>query len=236
MKSMIKLENFEEAVKAGKIKNYKPYLKSHLAYRVAMAELGVGVKELVELNDSYINKLLVQNNHAQEYWDEWIKKGSEPVKLELIDKEYKLDQFVQHSTLYVRYCLIDQHPEFIPQIITKSKDDYQMIFNKLQSKRKPDINHLALILDYYDMFGDKRTQLEYEAYKIKYVGLQTTPNIIERTMDTVDLFLTKNPLWSRDYTVKEIKDIIVAYKKATRDNNDTVNHEDVKQILAEHKH
>jgi hypothetical protein len=233
---MIKLENFEEAVKAGKIKNYKPYLKSHLAYRVAMAELGVGVKELVELNDSYINKLLVQNNHAQEYWDEWIKKGSEPVKLELIDKEYKLDQFVQHSTLYVRYCLIDQHPQFIPQIITKSKDDYQMIFNKLQSKRKPDVSHLALILDYYDMFGDKRTKLEYEAYKIKYVGLQTTPNIIERTIDTVDLFLTNNPLWSRDYTVAEIQDVIVAYKKATRDNNDTINREDVKQILVEHKH
>ena len=233
---MIKLENFEEAVKAGKIKNYKPYLKSHLAYRVAMAELGVGVKELVELNNSYINKLLVQNNHAQEYWDEWIKKGSEPVKLELIDKEYKLDQFVQHSTLYVRYCLIDQHPQFIPQIITKSKDDYQMIFNKLQSKRKPDVSHLALILDYYDMFGDKRTKLEYEAYKIKYVGLQTTPNIIERTIDTVDLFLTNNPLWSRDYTVAEIQDVIVAYKKATRDNNDTINREDVKQILVEHKH
>lgn len=34
----------------------------------------VGVKELVELNNSYINKLLVQNNHAQEYWDEWIKR------------------------------------------------------------------------------------------------------------------------------------------------------------------
>ena len=233
---MIKLENFEDAVKAGKIKNYKPYLKSHLAYRVAMAELGVGVKELVELNDSYINKLLVQNNHAQEYWDEWIKKGSESVKLELIDKEYKLDQLVQHSTLYVRYCLIDQHPEFIPQIITKSKDDYQMIFNKLQSKRKPDINHLSLILDYYDMFGDKRTPLEYKAYKIKYVGLQTTPNIIERTMDTVDLFLTNNPLWSRDYTVAEIQDIIVAYKRATGDNKDTVNREDVKQILVEHKH
>lgn len=120
---MIKLENFEDAIKAGKIKNDKPYLKSHLAYRIAMAEHGVGVKELVELNDSYINKLLVQNNHAQEYWDEWIKKGSESVKLELIDKEYKLDQFVQHSTLYIRYCLIDQHPEFIPQIITKSKEE-----------------------------------------------------------------------------------------------------------------
>lgn len=233
---MIKLENFEEAIKAGKIKNYKPYLKSHLAYRVAMAELGVGVKELVELNDSYVNKLLVQNNHAQEYWDEWLKKGSEQVKLELIDKEYKIDQLVQHSTLYVRYCLIDQHPQFIPQIITQSKDDYQMIFNKLQSKKTPDIEHLALILDYYDMFGDKRTKLEYEAYKIKYVGLQTTPNIIARTMDTVDLFLTNNPLWSRDYSVDEIQDIIVAYKKATRDNNDTINREDVKQILAEHKH
>lgn len=36
---MIKLENFEDAIKAGKIKNYKPYLKSHLAYRIAMAEL-----------------------------------------------------------------------------------------------------------------------------------------------------------------------------------------------------
>lgn len=234
---MIKLENFEEAVKAGKIKNYKPYLKSHLAYRVAMAELGVGVKELVELNDSYINKLLVQNNHAQEYWDEWIKKGSESVKLELIDKEYKLDQFVQHSTLYVRYCLIDQHPEFIPQIITKSKDDYQMIFNKLQSKRKPDISHLALIIDNYDIYGAGYKQLEYEAYKMKYLGLQTTPNIIERTMDTVDLFLTNNPLWSRNYTVEEIKDIIVAYKRATRDNKkDTVNRDNVKQILAEHKH
>ena len=233
---MIKLENFEEAVKAGKIKNYKPYLKSHLAYRVAMAELGVGVKELVELNDSYINKLLVQNNHAQEYWDEWIKKGSESVKLELIDKEYKLDQFVQHSTLYVRYCLIDQHPEFIPQIITKSKDDYNMVFNKLQSQRKPDISHLALVLDYYDMFGENYQKLEYDAYKLKYVGLQTTPNIIERTMDTVDLFLTNNPLWTCDYTVAEIQDIIVAYKQATRDNNDTTNRDEVKQILAEHKH
>lgn len=233
---MIKLENFEEAVKAGKIKNYKPYLKSHLAYRVAMAELDVGVKELVELNNSYINKLLVQNNHAQEYWDEWLKKGSEQVKLELIDKEYKLDQLVQHSTLYVRYCLIDQHPEFIPQIITKSKDDYNMVFNKLQSQRKPDISHLALVLDYYDMFGENYQKLEYDAYKLKYVGLQTTPNIIERTMDTVDLFLTNNPLWTRDYTVAEIQDIIVAYKMATRDNNETINREDVKQILAEHKH
>ena len=233
---MIKLENFEEAIKAGKIKNYKPYLKSHLAYRVAMAKLGVGVKELVELNDSYVNKLLVQHNHAQEYWDEWLKKGSEQVKLELIDKGYKLEQLVNNSTLYVRYCLIDQHPQFIPQIITKSKDDYQMIFNKLQSKRNPDISHLALILDYYDMFGDSYQKLEYEAYKLKYVGLQTTPNIIEITMDTVDLFLTNNPLWTRDYTVEEIHEIIVAYKIATCDDKDTIKREDVEQILTEHKH
>ena len=233
---MIKLENFEEAIKAGKIKNYKPYLKSHLAYRVAMAELGVGVKELVELNDSYVNKLLVQHNHAQEYWDEWLKKGSEQVKLELIDKEYKLDQLVNYSTLYVRYCLIDQYPQFIPQIITKSKDDYNMVFNKLQSQRKPDISHLAMVLDYYDMFGENYQKFEYEAYKMKYLGLQTTPNIIERTMDTVDLFLINNPLWSRDYTVAEIQDIIVEYKLATRDNKDTIKREDVEQILTEHKH
>lgn len=78
---MLTPHEFRHAIKNGTITNYETYLTfPNEKYRIIMAEEGVAIDELVSLGSSYLITLLVENNHAQEYWHDWAIHEASTVK------------------------------------------------------------------------------------------------------------------------------------------------------------
>ena len=97
------------------------------------------------------------------------------------------------------------------------------LFEEIKSQTHPNINdlerlvkiHKALmetkniplkVLDKY--FEIKNDDNDDSPLRLKYQAMQITPTTIEKTMTPIQLFITRNPLWTLDLTGYQIKQVI----------------------------
>ena len=71
-----------------------------------------------------------------------------------------------------------------------------------------DLNLLKAYLDAEEKYGDMKTNAHYQALKLKYDALTTTPTVIEKTMSPAQLYVADNPLWAYDYSADGIREIL----------------------------
>lgn len=62
------------------------------------------------------------------------------------------------------------------------------------------------VLDKY--FEIKNDDNDDSPLRLKYQAMQITPTTIEKTMTPIQLFITRNPLWTLDLTGYQIKQVI----------------------------
>ena len=79
----------------------------------------------------------------------------------------------------------------------------QPMWHKYAYNKKPDINILKQILENNNYQIDD-TVPRTKAIHLKYQAITATPNLIEKTMSSEQLFNAKNPLWAQDYTIQEL--------------------------------
>lgn len=213
---MLTPHEFRHAIKNGTITNYETYLTfPNEKYRIIMAEEGVAIDELVSLGSSYLITLLVENNHAQEYWHDWAIHEASTVKEALINKEYNLDQFVHDDSTGVKYTLMNKAPQYIPQVAKQSKDDYANAFRILIDKNDVSTENLKTIVNLYDEYKTTSTPEDtYKAFCLKLIGQEQKANLMEKTMKPRELFLLDNPLWTRGYSIDVIDTLQKRYQNA----------------------
>ena len=56
-------------------------------------------------------------------------------KKDIIDKGINLEQFIDDDDIMVRNYLMDNHPEFIPEMVAMSSDNYAMSCHIVETRK-----------------------------------------------------------------------------------------------------
>ena len=73
---------------------------------------------------------------------------------------------------------------------------------KYAHKKEPDIELLEQILNADFNLGYATNQIK--AIQLKYNAMIAEPTMIEKTMSPEQLFNVQNPLWARNYTIRQL--------------------------------
>lgn len=221
-KHMLTPHELKHAIKNETITDYTPYLTfPNPKYLKILATEGVAIDELVQLNQSALLEILIQNNHAKKYWHEWSISGTGPVKRALIEKGYHLEHFIHDKEVNVRWALMNKAHEYIPRVATQSEYDYANAFRILLDIDEVSTENLRTIVDLYERYkSNSISENEYDAYCLKLKGQEKETTLIEKTMRPIDLFITDNPLWTLHHSVTVINKLKELYQEALTKNKE----------------
>lgn len=145
------------------------------------------------------------------------------VKKDLIGQGIELERFMRDDDIVIRYYLMEKHPEFIPQMITLSEDDYLMACDIVSKKKNISIDILDTLInhckrEYAEIEGKHKERIN--SYIIKKRAIEHKATLIENTMSLRNLFETKSPLWASLYTPSQIEKIIEIHTKLGKINEE----------------
>ena len=208
-----------------KVTDFSPYLNHHNnSYRMVMAKYGKEIDKLLTYNYQSNNEFdvvkvaLIDKGYATEHWDEW-KNDGQLVREALVKKGHDVDYFMNDESESVRFTICKHYPERIPQLITKSSDDYNNAFLVLVDSM--DEKLLELVVKHYDEKDiERNSPFAYESYKIVYESMVNKPTAIEKTMTRTQLFLSGNPLWAQGMTQRRANMLRVYYEASKDDNKE----------------
>lgn len=85
-----------------------------------------------------------------------------------------------------------------------------------------ELDLLKAYLDAEERYGDAKSNVHYQALKLKYEALTKVPTIIEKTMSPAQLYVSGNPLWAYDYSADGIREMLrrMADKPKTEESFD----------------
>lgn len=137
-----------------KVKDFSPYLNHHNNnYRVVIAKYGKEIDKLLTYNYQSetdfddVKVALIDKGYATKHWDNW-KNDGQLVREALVKKGHDVDYFMNDESESVRFTICKHYPERIPQLITKSSDDYNNAFLVLVDSL--DEKLLELVVKHYD--------------------------------------------------------------------------------------
>lgn len=141
------------------------------------------------------------------------------VKKDLIDQGIDLERFMHDDDIVIRYYLMEKHPEFIPQMITVSTDDYLMACDIISKEKNISIEILENLIhhgkrEYAEIEGKHKERID--SYSLKKRAIEHKATLIENTMSLRNLFETKSPLWAYPYTPSQIEKIIEIHTKLSK--------------------
>lgn len=141
------------------------------------------------------------------------------MKKDLIDQGVDLERFMHDKDIVIRYYLMEKHPEFIPQMIILSEDDYLMACDIVSKEKNISIEILENLIhncksEYAEIEGKHLERIN--SYIIKKRAIEHEATLIENTMSLRNLFETKSPLWASPYTPSQIEKIIEIHTKLSK--------------------
>lgn len=144
-------------------------------------------------------------------------------KKDLIDEGINLERFIRDDDITVRHYLMDNHPEFIPEMVAMSSDNYAIACHIVETCKDITAHILESLIDnnhhYHNIIQDDHKKL-INSFIIKRNAMQQEPSLLERTMSLRKLYETQSPLWARPYSPKQIQTITEIHAKTKKNDNE----------------
>lgn len=183
---------FEQAIVNGQITDFRPYVENGTFY---------------ENRDR--KALCIEYGVAQELYPEWAQpndpdKYDDWIQLKLAEKGYCLDILSESDAEDILAEVLKHDINYALVEDAVIMEDYRhLVYDALMILK--DIP-LKVIETYFETVNEyvpeDNTELE-----LKYKAMQITPTVIEKTMTSMQLFETNNPLWALNLTGNQIKHI-----------------------------
>ena len=141
----------------------------------------------------------IQEGKLKEHYEKWSKHPKYLVRMLLSHEGYFPETFINDPVPSVREAVSNKHPEYLAQLI---EDEETRTPALMTLKKTPNPTEESLLA------GLKYTtfQSEKEPYELKLQATRT-PSLIEKTMTNAQLYRAKNPLWAKEFTLDQIKQI-----------------------------
>lgn len=144
-------------------------------------------------------------------------------KKDLIDEGINLERFMSDDDITVRHYLMDNHPEFIPEMVAMSSDNYAIAYHIVETCKDISAHILESLIDnihrYHNIIQDDHKKL-INSFIIKRNAMQQEPSLLESTMSLRKLYETQSPLWARPYSPKQIQTITEIHAKTKKNDNE----------------
>lgn len=206
---MLSYRKFIKKLEAGAIKNFKPYVGAPLDHLKAMAERGVGIDTLLLRAEPELIEILIENGHAQEYYDVWKHNSNKDIRIALAKQDLYPEFFIKDGQSDVRITVMKKHPEYRKELIGKTQKEYTAVLDDLFNASDTANVDLELL---YRIRNNKNYQKQSysdrEAIEAKIACMEQDVELLEATMSPYQLYTLKSPLWARNLTLKQI-DIII---------------------------
>lgn len=206
-------EEFEQAVLAGEITGFEPYLKKNdnikenlrnKAYRLVLLKHGIEIERILELDDNFAIGVCIQEGLLSERYNEWKDKNDKWILKTFAENGYYLDELIESEYDDVQKAVIENHPDFCIERLNQGKI-YQIVHDYIKNETKPNI---ALFKAYIDALKSNNNDI---GLMTKYRAITEVPSTIEKTMSEVQLFESNSPFWATDLTVAQIHDVLKAH-------------------------
>ena len=144
-------------------------------------------------------------------------------KKDLIDEGIDLEQFIDDDDISVRHYLMDKHPEFIPEMIAMSSDNYAMACHIVETCKDISADILDILIakskqDQKELQSGHKKRID--SFIIKRNAMQHEPSLLESTMSLRKLYETQSPLWARPYSPEQIQTITEIHAKTKKNDNE----------------
>ena len=195
---------FRELLTSGNIEP-SDYINTniHEDYLKAFAHLGLCLEELVKLDNPELIKVLIENELAEEYYENWKDHPDMEIRYLLAETGHFPEHFINDDAPDVKSATVNRYPELIPKF-PQALDNSEYLSTILDGIYKwtefdPEIGQLV-----YDKAIERNyTRLEPLELKLKAMSQEMTP--LEKTMTNQQLYNTGSPLWARNYTPHQIQ-------------------------------
>ena len=148
----------------------------------------------------YENILIcIQEGQLKEHYEKWSKHPKYLVRMLLAHEGYFPETFINDPVPSVREAVSNKHPEYLAQLI-EDEETRKPAFMTLKRTKNPTEDAL--------MSGIKHTTflIERDLYRIKFRSYKQ-PSVIEMTMTPAQLYLAGNPLWAKEFTIDQMRQI-----------------------------
>lgn len=137
-------------------------------------------------------------------------------KKDIIDEGKDIERFMSDDDISVRYYLMDNHPEFIPEMVAMSSDNYAMACHIVETRKDISADILDILIakskqDQKELQSGHKKRID--SFIIKRNAMQHEPSLLESTMSLRKLYETQSPLWARPYSPEQIQTITEIHAK-----------------------
>ena len=118
---------------------------------------------------------------------------------------------------------------FQRHIFKLKRDTWDYQFNKLKTKKQPNLHQLEEFFSQPPYFFNTI----FHSLKLKYRALITEPTVIEKTMTPYQLFVTNSPHWTNKLTAEEADAVLLCTVGTCKLTEDEFNNQYQKAINGE---
>lgn len=195
---------FRELLTSGNIEP-SDYINTniHEDYLKALAHLGLCLDELVKLDNPELIKVLIENELAEEYYENWKDHPDMEIRYLLAETGHFPEHFINDDAPDVKFATVCRNPELLlefPEVIENQEYLSSVVmavykWTEFESKIGQLVYDKALEQEYENM----------EPLELKLKAMKHEPTSIEKTMTIQQLYDAGSPLWAHEYTPHQIQ-------------------------------
>lgn len=212
--TLLPYDKFLKKLKNNEITNFDKYIqKAPYQYILRLAEKGIEVDKLLTRGELGVIRALINNNHGTEYYEMWKRHSDPSIRVALAKNGHFSKFFIKDLNPEVRAAVLDAKPEYIPVLMKRTRLEWERCYNILINQTHPSIDVLTQFTHY-----KRKSPPDKELFETKIESLMKEPNEIEQNMSSYELYVTNNPLWASDVSIKQMEQINRLYQTLEKDN------------------
>lgn len=216
----------------GIIPDLKPYIDKGEDYRWVIATTGQYVDELVAYGEVGTITTLIERGYAREYYELWKNHENARVRRALATKGLWPKDYIYDTDDLVRSHVLGTHPEYITPGCDKSPAEWMTMKNVLEALPTIALGQLDMLLNASKQPGREGDLAGQDVYDLKRESLIVKPTTIERTMLPSELYKLGNPLWARNASINQIRNMKLYENEARHEGNFELFLEQFDKLLA----
>lgn len=225
--TLLSYNKFLKKLENNEITNFDNYIqKAPYQYILRLAEKGIEVNKLLTRGELGVIRALINNNHATSYYEMWKQHSDPSIRVALAKNGHFSKFFIKDLNPEVRAAILDAKPEYIPVLMKRTKIEWEQCYNILINQTHPDVDVLTQFTYY-----KRKSPPNKELFETKLKSLMKEPNETEQNMSLYELYITNNPLWASDVSIKQIENINQIYQTIEKNNRLDVLESIFEQIL-----
>ena len=147
--------------------------------------------------DTIVNR--IDSGQMTHMYERWKEQPNRQVRAALARNGYFPDTYIKDKNSYVRFEVLNQHPEYLIELF-KKLDDRVKAYYELTQKADATKEEIEAGLKCREPGNAYKTAL-----KLKLQTRMTQPLVLEKNMSLAQLYLIGSPFWTLPFNARQVE-------------------------------